>query len=110
MAGAVLGLRTHVQDHHLATLEPFSQLSGGQLLDLGALAQIIAGEHGYLGDMLGRHIAHRAPQLGDAIAGKPVHDAVTVAPRPQKTRTRKQPQVMRRVCKALLDLGGDLLD
>ena len=50
------------------------ELRRRELLDPVALAEVLVGEHAHLGDVPGGDVAHRRPQLGDAIARQPVDD------------------------------------
>ena len=68
------GSGPHIEHDHLAAREPLLELRGVTLLDLGPLAEVVVGQDAHLGDVPGGDIAHRGPEVADAIARKPVDD------------------------------------
>ena len=86
------------------------ELVGGDLLDVVAGAEVGVGEHVDVGDVGGGDVAEGGPQLGDAVAGEPVDDALAVASGLQEPGGGEAAEVVRGVGHALVDLAGDLLD
>ena len=98
-------------DHHgAAAVEAIGELVGGDLLDCVSGAEVGVGEDVDVGDVGGGHVAERGPQLGDAVAGEPVDDALAVATGLQQAGVGEAAEVVGGVGDALVDLGGDLLD
>ena len=60
--------------------------------------------------MTNRNVAHRRPQLPDAVAREPVEDPRPLAARAHQPRPRQHLQMLRGVGDALVDLARDLLD
>ena len=54
-------------------------------------------------------VAHRRPQLTDAVAREPVVDACPLTPRTDEPRARENLEMLRRVGHALRDLARELV-
>src|SRR5262249_11920627 len=73
-------------------------------------AEIFAGEHGHLRDVPCSDIANRRPEIGDALARKPVEDPIALSARSRQARSSEQTEMVRGRRDALPDLAGDVLD
>ena len=71
MTGAKLSLRAHVENDHVAPLQPPRKLLSRQLLHPVTLAQILVGQHRHLGDVANRRVPNGRPQLRHPVAREP---------------------------------------
>lgn len=110
VTGSELGGGPDVEEDDSASDEALGQLSGVDLHDRLGIAEIPAGQHLDLADVRSGDVSQRCPQLRNAIAGKAVHDPLTLPARLQETGVNETTEMMRRVGNALVDLTGDPLN
>jgi hypothetical protein len=110
VTGFELGCRTNIEHNHITCAEPLGELVAADLFDSVAYTEIGRGKLLEVGNVRGRDVTHRGPEIGDAVAREPIEDPRPVASSGHNPGPRQQSEMVRCVRDALADLGGALLD
>src|SRR5438132_8944622 len=100
----VFGGGTDVEHDYVAGTQSLCELVTTDLFDAVRRAEVGASELVEVGDVSGGDVAHRSPQLGDALAGEAVEDAGAVAPGGEYAGPCQGPEMVRGIRNALADL------